>query len=56
LLFALLKKCYCIASILTELLFEDFGLAIPIWRFFLRIVEHASDMLDLLKIIHVCPY
>jgi hypothetical protein len=33
LLSVLLKKCYCIASILTELLFEEFRLAIPIWRF-----------------------
>jgi hypothetical protein len=52
----LLKKCYCIASILTELLFEEFRLAIPLWRFFLRVIEHTSDTLDLLKIIHECPY
>jgi hypothetical protein len=51
-----LKKSYCIASILTELLFEEFRLAIPIWRFFLRVIEHTSDTLDLLKIIHECPY
>ena len=53
----LLKKGYCIVSILTELLFEEFGLAILIWRFFLRVIERASDMLDLLsKIVHECPY
>jgi hypothetical protein len=48
LLFVLLKKCYCIESILAEFLFEEFRLAIPIWRFFLRVIERASDILDLL--------
>jgi len=55
LLSALIKKGYCITSILTELLFEEFGLAIPIWRFFLRVIEHTGDTLYLLKVIHECP-
>jgi hypothetical protein len=52
----LLKKCYGVTRVLTELLLEELGLAIPVWRFFLRVIERPSEILDLLsKIVHECP-
>lgn len=52
----LLKKGNGIASVLTELFLVEFGLVVPIGHFFLRVIECASDMLDLLvKIVHERP-